>query len=442
MKNRRTLIIAGIGVLLAAVLLTLPRGETDKTADTGKKTSENRPSSSSGTRPGRQDSRGGSSAPAREERTLSSHKPEALVRFVIPLTEARDVTLKGAVGELMRAYKDACHLTRAQALALEIDLPANANKRISFSLENVPFQAALAHIAALAGFTVDSYGLSVSFAPASDDKEIQSRVLRTMPGFNAALTAQLRRQGITHDGTIAGMAAAAGLIEAGSAITLTPISLTFNGTLAEALRLETRIACMVRPIQSSATVKLIHSDRPLDIDLRTAEPAEIRDLLETLANQPGVKVTVNPKIMIRDSHPGEIAIVTGDATNWTGTKISLEVQHVGLATLAKDRVEYRPEASASSAVRNSNQGVYLSGEPQISLVGVRDGDHLYRMITLEDIDATGVPLGQVATPVPGKPGFVTSPHSGNVIDVQGIPSGTLVADPTFPPEERKFFRVP
>ena len=165
-------------------------------------------------------------------------------------------------------------------------------------------------------------------------------------------------------------------------------------------------------------------------------------MLESLAKQPGVKVTAAPSIMIKDAQPGDIALVSGDNTNWTGTRISLEVQHSGLAIIAKDRVEYRPETSASSGIRNSGQGVYLSGDPQISLVGVRDGDHLYRVITLEDIAATGAPLGLIATPVPGKPGFVTSPHSGKIINVQGIPSGTLVADPTFPQEERKLFRVP
>ena len=42
----------------------------------------------------------------------------------------------------------------------------------------------------------------------------------------------------------------------------------------------------------------------------------------------------------------------------------------------------------------------------------------------------------------GKPGFVTSPYNGKIIDVNGIPPGTLVADPTFPTEEKKYFRTP
>ncbi len=47
-----------------------------------------------------------------------------------------------------------------------------------------------------------------------------------------------------------------------------------------------------------------------------------------------------------------------------------------------------------------------------------------------------------ATPVPGKDGFVFSPYNNKVVDVRDIPSGTLVQDPTYPPADKKYFRVP
>jgi len=52
---------------------------------------------------------------------------------------------------------------------------------------------------------------------------------------------------------------------------------------------------------------------------------------------------------------------------------------------------------------------------------------------------TNVPTAQ---PVPGKDGFVFSPFNNKVIDVRDMPSGTLVADPTYPASEKKHFRVP
>ncbi|MCW1884678.1 hypothetical protein OKA04_08050 [Luteolibacter flavescens] len=48
----------------------------------------------------------------------------------------------------------------------------------------------------------------------------------------------------------------------------------------------------------------------------------------------------------------------------------------------------------------------------------------------------------VAEPLADQPGYVKSPFSGQIIDVRGIPTGTLVADPTFPLAEKKHFRVP
>lgn len=52
-----------------------------------------------------------------------------------------------------------------------------------------------------------------------------------------------------------------------------------------------------------------------------------------------------------------------------------------------------------------------------------------------------------ASKVPGKEGFVFSPYNNKVVDARDehgrvIPSGTLVADPTYPAAEKKYFRVP
>ena len=48
----------------------------------------------------------------------------------------------------------------------------------------------------------------------------------------------------------------------------------------------------------------------------------------------------------------------------------------------------------------------------------------------------------VAVAVDGRPGFVTSPFTGKIIEVNGVPSGTLIADPSCPAGEKKYFRVP
>jgi hypothetical protein len=47
-----------------------------------------------------------------------------------------------------------------------------------------------------------------------------------------------------------------------------------------------------------------------------------------------------------------------------------------------------------------------------------------------------------AKALPDREGFVLSPYTNKIIDVRGLPSGTLVADPEFSTQDKKFFRVP
>lgn len=52
------------------------------------------------------------------------------------------------------------------------------------------------------------------------------------------------------------------------------------------------------------------------------------------------------------------------------------------------------------------------------------------------------PKPEPGTPLPGKPGFAVSPHTGNTVDVRDIPPGTVVADPSVAPIGSKRFTVP
>ncbi|MES2474806.1 MAG: hypothetical protein V4640_03425 [Verrucomicrobiota bacterium] len=58
---------------------------------------------------------------------------------------------------------------------------------------------------------------------------------------------------------------------------------------------------------------------------------------------------------------------------------------------------------------------------------------------VNESSAASTPTYVTANPVPGKPGFAISPHSGKPVDVQGMAAGTLVEDPTSPSAR---FRVP
>ena len=98
--------------------------------------------------------------------------------------------------------------------------------------------------------------------------------------------------------------------------------------------------------------------------------------------------------------------------------------------LDEQREEMKKEAAREKARRRSEAAGTDSNPPSDST------DTLPKPTT----DKPGpYPTAQA---VPGKDGFVFSPYNSKVIDVRDIPSGTLVADPTFAPEEKKRFRVP
>lgn len=67
------------------------------------------------------------------------------------------------------------------------------------------------------------------------------------------------------------------------------------------------------------------------------------------------------------------------------------------------------------------------------------GDESKRFVVPEGVEKRNIPVAGV---IPGRPGFVVSPYNNEIIDVTGLPPGSLVADPTFPAAEKKHFRVP
>ena len=343
----------------------------------------------------------------------------------------------------MEADRDACYRRRTLPLALEFALPDEAS-RISFSIERGNFQAALAHLAALAGYTVKLDGLRVTFEPVPGNTDLFSRTFRIKPGLFEALTNQINRLGIPHGASLAGMAATTGLADPDRSLTLSPAGLLLtNISPPEVLKIETWLATLPTPTQIKASVKLIHADKPLAIDPGKATRDQIRDWLGSLATQPGVSVVTAPSLLLRETQEGTVEIINGTPTDWTGSRITITAECCGLAILAKDTTEYRPADRSMPPARGTSQVVIRDSQPHVSLVSSRDGDYLYRVLLMVPIDETGPSDGYaVASEVPDKPGFVLSPFNNKIIDVRGLESGSLVRDPTYPAEEHKIFRVP
>lgn len=91
----------------------------------------------------------------------------------------------------------------------------------------------------------------------------------------------------------------------------------------------------------------------------------------------------------------------------------------------------------------SNQAVDVKGLAAGALVQDPKfpGDESKKFIVPDGVEVDPAERPE-AKPVPGKPGVVFSPYNNQMVNVEGFRAGSVVADPTYPASERKYFRVP
>ena len=111
-------------------------------------------------------------------------------------------------------------------------------------------------------------------------------------------------------------------------------------------------------------------------------------------------------------------------------------------------------AGGNGVIRLAAEGSHVQASAGAEKPKMPDGVHrlpMARFDHLVDWDghlakrtapSTGSGSFPVAEGVPGKPGFVISPISGKIIDVNDIPPGTLVRDPMISTEQGGIFRIP
>src|SRR5690606_24120947 len=96
------------------------------------------------------------------------------------------------------------------------------------------------------------------------------------------------------------------------------------------------------------------------------------------------------------------------------------------------RIQEAPPESAASSAQENTLAPSVTGTPPVP-------NNEPAPPIPPPVPRPGVPEAQ---PVPNPPGFVFSPSNQRTADVRELPSGTLVVDPTYPPAEKKHFRVP
>ena len=107
-------------------------------------------------------------------------------------------------------------------------------------------------------------------------------------------------------------------------------------------------------------------------------------------------------------------------------------------------VPVKPENSADKPVESAAAEVAKPAPPEVA----QPAAPKVEKPAAPEVAKTAVPVSgkkgdfPTATPVKGWNGFVYSPYNSRWINVKDVTSGSLVADPRFAIEEKKYFLVP
>jgi hypothetical protein len=142
-----------------------------------------------------------------------------------------------------------------------------------------------------------------------------------------------------------------------------------------------------------------------------------------------LKVTTSDEGVDEDA---AILVIAGDKMTLKPGADSDDEGELGLKRI--DEASFRKIRAAAAEFDKEEQD-----EPEFFRPSMEDGEDDPFAKQPEPPGGGDYPVG---VPVPEKPGFVFSPYDNHVVDVRGIPKGTLVADPNFELDEKKYFRVP
>jgi hypothetical protein len=482
MKKRRYLVI-GVSFVISAIVYLLTRSSPSETRISEESAIPSRSAEAArGVDRSERRQREPSVAVIQHERNLSRHEAGRLKDFILPHIEGKDVSLDTALRILKDAYQEACFRSREKPLVLGFSVRDATDQTISFSMGGKSFLDCLHHLAALAGLAVDREGLNfVLFRAVSTAEPAElsfEKNLQAMPRLRALVGQDSE---VAESDWESLLRSAGFLLENGS--TLTEGSdgfLVVKGSKAEIDRVKSALALATQlPNQLKFTEKLITTTSPLDLTDPILSDARVQDLLRSLAQTKGTELIATPSVTAREGQSATMEIIREPMTHtrqdWTGIRNTFEASRTGLKIVGIDRSENRPENPDHSGWYTETETAISPGDTHVQLLASRDGSYHYRLLTVTPIDATGRPLGSgvlpplpdeiivfadpdgdqgqtsgvdgggvppLANSVPGKAGFVFSPYNNKIVDVRELSTGTLVADPTYPAAERKFFRVP
>jgi hypothetical protein len=403
---------------------------------------------------------------------ITTHQPEQLKDFVLRECQGRQVSLRTALKIIDEAYLDACYCSADTPLKLKYVIDGSSDKLLTFSLKGKKWLDAVEYVAALAGMKVDRNGqiVTLSALPAAlQPKKIHVDV---SPDLLEMLEKSLVDLDVVHENVASNLGGKAyrlfrehGIID-GAQIHYDEEAgiLTLNGSEQECNALERLMAIHARkPKDISISTTLIKSETPLDLLGGNLDKAKVHEWLSDLNTRDGIEIQPMPSTLMRSGTTGVVEMKSEDRGSWLGVESQYAPELIGLKITSSSQTEFRPDQEGAEHQNLDAQFLVSSGDTQIKSFGNDSVAYYYQASSFRLVDSNilggsilmpvfstrsiGIEgnnpsVPPVAMPVPGKPGFVFSPYNNNIVDVEGLKSGLLVADPFFPSDEKKHFRVP
>jgi hypothetical protein len=81
----------------------------------------------------------------------------------------------------------------------------------------------------------------------------------------------------------------------------------------------------------------------LGADVESLPPAELEELLASLAGKEEARFNTLPSVTLRDQHPADSEMIDSHPNGWTGVKWNLEAESMRLSILFRISIDYRPK---------------------------------------------------------------------------------------------------
>lgn len=399
------------------------------------------------------------------EGILTSHKPEQLKDFYLIKCSGHKVSLHTALNLLDESYHDACYYSLEKTLDIKYSVEEPSAKLISFCIKGKKWLNALEYIAALAGMEAQHDGLVVRLVRHKLDSPLK-RSYEIPIYAQESLLQELIDRGEWDDQvekpdivTLLRLHGLLGTAELSGS--LFADNIIINGTEGDTVAL-TALLNMGddKPQYFINHSKIIISSTPLDLPQGALTEEDTQKWIRELVAKDGIQVMSSPSATTRSGNAVNIEVKEERGGDWTGMQFTYLTQPIGLKLSTESKTEIRPVDQTHNHQRSEDRLVMYAGDTQIKSIGHDAGGYYYQMTSVMNVPQMGreefsrdtvsqtmnhsdrAAEQPIANSVPGKPGFVFSPYTNHIVDVRDLQQGTLVADPHFSTQEKKFFRVP